>query len=208
MPTIGGVTIGYDVTTPADTENAGQGDDRIRSLKTSLQQAMDAEHNFPAGGGANTGYHALGSARPYVGTQSAVSSSGSDGRLMYTSDSSRLFGVGSEGTVLLGDTNLLSVGTTAGISRPQRAYWALEFGQAVSDADGRFNITYPSSGFSGRPYFTATAFSVDPAGPYFVSMDSAGMTASTVSGLVRNASSTVAIAAIPFQWMSIGTRTL
>lgn len=59
MP-IGGSNIGWDAGQPADTENAGLGDDRIRSLKTSVQEALDNEHNFPSGGGPVPGITASG----------------------------------------------------------------------------------------------------------------------------------------------------
>src|SRR5690242_18663246 len=98
MP-LGGINAGWDETVPADSENAGLGAGRIRSLETTVQQVLDSEHNFPASGGANTGYHRLGSARAFYGTQSTVSSSGTDGRLMVTSDTSRLFGTGSGGKI-------------------------------------------------------------------------------------------------------------
>ncbi len=39
MP-IGGSNVGWDNTTPADTESAGLGDDRIRSLKTSISRCL------------------------------------------------------------------------------------------------------------------------------------------------------------------------
>src|SRR3990167_5580804 len=206
MPTIGGVSIGWDEASPSDTESAGLGDDRIRSTKTSLRQALDAEHNWPSGGGANTGYHVYGSARPYVGLQSAVSSSGSDGRLMYASDSSRLFGVGSEGTVLLGDSQLLSVGTTTGISRPQRAYWACEFGADTTNASGFLVVTYPNSGFSGIPFTYVqrnTAAGATSRGADIVTDKAAAsfrVTTYDTSGVAMNA--------IDFNWLSTGTRTL
>ena len=206
MPTIGGVSIGWDEASPSDTESAGLGDDRIRSTKTSLRQALDAEHNWPSGGGANTGYHVYGSARPYVGLQSAVSSSGSDGRLMYASDSSRLFGVGSEGTVLLGDSQLLSVGTTTGISRPQRAYWACEFGEGRTIGAAGLSTTFPNSGFSGRPFvLVAPGVQTDVTQveiPFITSITATAFT-------VRSATTTGATPSdASFNWLSIGTRTL
>src|SRR3990167_7872946 len=108
MCPIGGSNIGWDSTLPSDGESAGLGGDRIRSLKTSVQEALNNEHNFASGGGANTGYHLLGSARPYYGAQSLVSSSGSDARLMVTSDTSRLFHVGSVATSFIGGPAAIS----------------------------------------------------------------------------------------------------
>src|SRR5439155_682045 len=102
-------TISWDETLPSDSENAGLGDDRIRSLKSSVRVGLDGEHVWPSGGG-DAGVHRLGSGRPFYGPQSLVSSSGTDGRLMVTSDTSRLFHVGSAGTMFLGSQGVLSVG--------------------------------------------------------------------------------------------------
>src|SRR3990167_8850846 len=207
MPTIGGVNIGYDVNTPSDVESAGLGDDRIRSLKTSLQQALDAEHNFPAGGGANTGYHALGSARPYVGAQSLVSSSGSDGRLMMTSDTSRLFGGGSGGTVLLGGWGSLSVDTTTGVSWPQRSYWACEFGNHSIANTGPGTVTFPNSGFSGIPFVQISVVTTAAgASAVFVVVQSLTATGFNWQHYSDTGGSPASGAAI--NWLSIGTRTL
>src|SRR3989442_6232895 len=97
---------------PADTDSVGQGDDEIRSIKASIRNGMAEEHIWPSASGGNLGVHLLGSARPYYGAQSLVSSSGSDGRLMVTSDTSRLFHVGSAGTMFLGGNGVVTVGTT------------------------------------------------------------------------------------------------
>lgn len=151
-----GANIGtFDLNSPPDTESAGLGDDRIRSTKTTLQQVLDDEHAFPSGGGANVGYHRFGSARPYYGTQSAVSSSGTDGRLMLTSDTSRLFGVGSGGTVLLGGPTAMLGGEYPG-TVPQRHYWAEEWGAGTTGSTGSVTITFPRSGFSGLPNVQVT----------------------------------------------------
>lgn len=88
------VTIGWDNTTPASDGLVGQGDDILRSLKSNVQGALDAEHHFPSAGGA-AGAHRLGSARVFVGTSSQVSSADTSGRMMVTSDTSRLYNVSS-----------------------------------------------------------------------------------------------------------------
>src|SRR5689334_10227962 len=125
MP-LGGVSILWNENSPADTDSAGAGAGEIRSDKTSIRNAVGSEHNWPSGGGPSTGYHLLGSARAFVAAQSLVSSSGTDGRLMVTSDTSRLFHVGSAGTSYLGGQNDLSVGSSP--VGGQRFYWAIEFG--------------------------------------------------------------------------------
>jgi hypothetical protein len=120
-------TIGWDETAPADGDVAGLGDDEIRSLKTSLRQGLESEHEWPSTGGS-AGTHLAGSARAYYGTESAVSSADVGGRLMATSDTSRLFGVGSTGTVLFGGATALLTSvrteTFPGWSPPQVHYFA------------------------------------------------------------------------------------
>ena len=205
MPTIGGINAGWDNTTPADTENAGQGDDRIRSAKTSIQQVLDAEHNFPAAGGANTGYHVLGSARPYYGLQSAVSSSGSDGRLMQTSDTSRLFHVGSGGTSFIGGATALLAGTYPG-AVPQRHYWAFEIDEVTTDTQTADNVvTFSNSGYSGVPYIILTSRTTASIRPVLVGWRNKSTT--TVNVFTRTDSGTSATA-VEVTCLSIGTRVL
>ena len=152
MPIGGFDGLGWDETVPSDSEAVSLGDDRIRSLKTSLRNALDAEHNWPSAGGNATGYHRLGSARVFVGAQSAVSSSGTEGRLMWASDTSRLFHVGSAGTAFIGGYTSISMGTTAGVSLPQRHIWQEEIGLVTTGSSGSVTVTIPNSGYSGIPY--------------------------------------------------------
>lgn len=207
MP-IGGSNISWDAATPAGSESVGLGDDRIRSMKTSIASALDNEHNFPGAGGAGTGYHRLGSTRPYFGLQSAVSSGDTDGRMMIASDTSRLFGVNSAGTVLLGSgPRSLSVGSHVGITMPQRAYVAVEFGEVTSAASSH-QVTFPNSGFSGIPFVMASAHTETLSGDKpgrFVRI--IGVSASEFSAQVISTENGDAITAGIF-WMSIGTRTL
>lgn len=144
-------TIKWDEAKPAGGDAIAQGDDEIRSTKTALRTALDSEHVFPSAGG-DAGTHRLGSARAAFGTQSLVSSAGIDGRLMVTSDTSRLFHVGSEGTMLLGGQNVLSMGSSP--VGGQRFYWAIEMQEVlVSFNLGESgNVTFPNSGFSGKPF--------------------------------------------------------
>lgn len=105
-----GTTIGWNNATPASSDVAGLGDDEIRSLKSNLQGALDAEHLFPSGGGL-AGTHRAGSGRIFSGASSRVSSADTDGRLMFESTNSRLYYVGSEGTAYLGGQNVVSMST-------------------------------------------------------------------------------------------------
>ncbi len=90
-----GVNIGWDNTSPTSVGLAGQGDDELRSFKSNVQGGLNAEHIWPSSGGAS-GAHRAGSARIFSGAESAVSSADTSGRLMVTSDTSRLFAVGSD----------------------------------------------------------------------------------------------------------------
>lgn len=146
--------IGWDEGSPQGSDSLGQGDEVIKSLRTSIRVGLDGEHIWPSGGG-DAGVHRLGSARPYIGAQSLVSSTGSDGRLMLTSDTSRLFGVGSGGTSFIGGPTVISAGSYPGGAPPQRFYWAMEFGIGQTKS-GLTNITYPST-YSGAPFVLAIA---------------------------------------------------
>ena len=140
---------------PADTDSAGVGAAEIRSLKTSVRNGMAEEHFWPSATGGNFGVHLLGSARPYYGAQSLVSSSGSDGRLMVTSDTSRLFHVGSAGTMFLGSQRVLSAGSAP--VGGQTFYWIAEFGAAKSGSTGAIAVIWPNNGFNGVPFVAASA---------------------------------------------------
>jgi hypothetical protein len=197
--------IGWDENVPSDTESLGLGDDRIRSLKTSLRQGLDDEHNFPSSGGDNVGYHKYGSARPYFGTQSRVSSSGTNSRLMLTSDTSRLFGVGSGGTVLVGGSTVISIGTDSATAGG-RHYWVEEVGTSATGAStGSVIITFPNSGFSGTPYTFCSAYSNSDDGRNVT------LTINPISGAQIAVSAQFAHTATyagntQFFWRSVGTR--
>lgn len=202
MP-IGGETVNWNEGEPADTESAGLGDDRIRSMKTSVRAGLDSEHNWPSGGGANTGYHRYGSARAYYGVQSAVSSSGSDARLMFTSDTSRLFGVGSGGTSFIGGPGVISAGSYPGLAPPQRHIWVEEFGDGKT-VSGSTIVSIPNSGYSGNPFVFVTAFNTNVVAQIMtlISVTPTQFTVrSSATDLVGNSNTT-------FFWRSIGTRVL
>jgi hypothetical protein len=195
-------------TSPAIPELVGQGDDGLRSLKTSLQQGLNDEHLWPDGGGF-VGAHRLGTARAYVGTQSRVSTDGSDGRLMVTSDTSRLFGLTSAGTVLLGDATALSHGTQPW-SQPQRASWAVELGQVVLDnITAETQITIPNSGYSGIPMVQAEIHAMVTAATALAFLSYNSITTTSFYIRMRDPLGTVAAgwpSRTSVDWMSIGTR--
>lgn len=150
MPTIGGNSISWNEVTPTNKSDVSEGNEYIMSIKTSIRSAMDAEHNWPTISGSGFGYHVRGSARPYYGLQSAVSSTQSDGRLMLTSDTSRLFSVGTGGTNFLGGPTVPLMGSDPSV--PQRHAWVEEFGTVTMNGSGVALVTIPNSGFSGFPY--------------------------------------------------------
>lgn len=196
-------TIGWNESSPPDTSSAGLGDDAIRSLTTAIRTGLDGEHIWPSGGG-DAGVHRLGSARAYVGTQSQVSSSGTDGRLMFASDTSRFYHVGSGGTSLIGGSRVISVGTTTGFTYPQRHHWVEEIGTGVVGPSGTTTLTFPNSGYSGIPFVffsnwtTAASGSIDAHIAY--SLTATGALVSTAGGSGSSGNC--------FMWRSLGTRVL
>lgn len=204
MP-LGGTNILWNEAAPADTDSAGAGAAEIRSDKTSIRNAMGSEHFWPSGGGAGVGVHLLGSARPFYDVQSNVSSSGTDGRLLVTSDSSRLFHVGSAGTMFLGGQTSLSAG-----SQPvggQRFYWAVEFGAATMDV-GSTVVTFPNSGFSGIPFVQASVNTKYTAGSIAVPLiDNLTATTMVLRAVLPASGNIVSNSATTVFWLSIGTRT-
>jgi len=99
---LGGSTIQWDESVPSSSSNAGLGEQDIRSIKTSVRNALDSEHIFSSTGGAATGAHRPGSAVAFFGASSKISSSDTDGRLYIDSTNSRFHHVGSADTMLLG----------------------------------------------------------------------------------------------------------
>lgn len=195
-------TIGWDESKPADTDSAGLGDDEIRSLKTALRTGLDGEHVWPSASG-DAGVHRLGSARAYYGTQSRVSSSGTDGRLMVTSDTSRLFHVGSTATSLMGGATMLSAASFPGTA-PQRHYWAVEFGHGYTAGSVATTVSFPSS-FSGVPFITATVATVNAPGVFY-GLTIEGATTSDFDVSIWDIGGS--LSANSFDWISIGTRVL
>lgn len=198
-------TITWNENSPADGDNAGQGDDAIRSLKTSIRVGLEGEHVWPSGGG-DAGVHRLGSARAFVGAQSLVSSAGTDGRLMWTSDTSQLFHAGSGGTALVGGVRAMSAGSFPG-AVPQRAQWVMEFGTAVTDVSGSTTITWPNSGFSGSPFVLAFPAFTGSSTSNVALILQATPTASSGQINSTKAETGAAKGAVTFHWLSIGTRT-
>lgn len=193
-----GVNVTWQESVPPITEAAGQGYFRIQSDKTSTRMGLDDEHQWPSSGGT-LGYHRYGSARPYYGTQSRVSSDGTDGRLMLTSDTSQLFGMTSAGTVFIGGQRVISA-FTAPSTLPQRHQWLDSWGTSVTGSGGSVRVTYPGSGFSGIAIPLVSP--VDNGANFF----HVAVSSSNATGFVVHSWETTAfLAGILFAWRSTGS---
>lgn len=195
-----GASVSWDETTPADGDSLGNGDDAIRSLKSSIRVGLAAEHYWPSTSDGATGYHLKGSGRAFFGIQSTVSGVSpivlGQGRIMIASDTSRFFGVGSDGTVMLGGGPAsISLGTFPG-TIPQRHYWVEEIGAEACPTTQA--ITFPNSGFSGKPYV-------------FLSSESNGDIGAgslTIVSLTATGFTAVSTSRCTVHWRSLGTRVL
>jgi hypothetical protein len=211
-------TIGWNENSPADSDNAGLGDDEIRSLKTNLRGGLDGEHNFPSTGGANVGYHRYGSARPYFGPISQCSSDGTDARLFTTSNTSEVYSLSSLGAWPVGGQYALLSGLSAGVYTPtttSKNKLSVQFGQDnVNTSTGTAIVTFAGSGYSGKPVIfvspteTGLVFSNAVVASVFAkSATTFGVimswnTAGTGGGPASFGTGTIGWA---FNWMSIGT---
>lgn len=201
MP-LGGASILWNEAAPADTDSAGAGAGEIRSDKTAIRTAVGSEHFWQSGGGANTGYHLLGSARAFYDVESNVSSSGTDGRIMVTSDTSRLFHVGSAGTMYLGGQRSLSMGSAP--VGGQTFSWVMETGDGRTDISGNLNVTIPNSGYSGVPFVTASVSTTVASLNYSCMVNLKTATAFSVQVFDTSGAGQRAVV----NWMSVGTRVL
>ncbi len=206
-------TIGWSESAPANGDNLGLGASEIRSLKTAVRTALDSEHVFPSTGG-DAGAHRLGSARAFVGAESTVSSSGTDGRLMVSSNRSRFFHVGSNGTMLLGGAAVAFIVSGSGANDafgnasnplPQTHYWAVDGTFGTLGSLGTAIVTYPSP-YSGVPFNIVTYTGIPTAGtPISLSAVNTGNSGCVIYGVTSAGS---APNNTPFRLLSIGSRVL
>jgi hypothetical protein len=200
---IGGRNIGWDNTTPGANDDAGLGDDHFRSVKTSIQTALDAEHEFSTTGGANTGRHRPGSAYPYVDVESNVSAGDVAGRLYATSD--RLFVLGdsaSSATIFVGSKNAVEHAEDTGTFNH---LWVEESG-AKTLLSSQAVVGF-SSEYSGIPHVQISAWtdSIPSAGSNLVYHLSLVTTGGFVAQ-VRLISTGAGQSNGTIMWRSIGTR--
>lgn len=216
---LGGAPIGWDETIPAGSEAAGLGNDRILSLKTSARAGLDSEHFF-ASSASTVGGHRPGSARAFYGTQSQVSLSNdsySVGRMMITSDTSRLMSVGSsyEAGVSGASTFMLGGGP---LTPSFNSYLPVSFG-TVNQTKGIAMETGRETPSSGRVVVTfARAFDVAPfviAQSTQSNFQGAGysvhvnyIATSGFSCTVRDLSNNLIASQTSVDWLAIGHRNL
>ncbi len=201
---IGGRTVGWDNTTPAAGDDAGLGDDEFRSFKTSIQTLIDAEHVFSTTGGANSGRHRPGSAMPYNDVQSNVSAGDLLGRLYFTSDTSRLFALGtgaSDSTIFLGSKNAVEHGPDTG---EFNHLWMEDSGHATLDAGGSATVSFASA-YSGIPVVNVSIWTAGIPGTQNPSIHLSAVTTGGFQALGRLAGGTTASRGTVL-WRSIGSR--
>ena len=206
---IGGRDIGtWDNTSPAAGDDSGLGDDHFRSVKTSIQTAIDAEHEFSTTGGANTGRHRPGSAVPYSDVQSNVSAGDIATRLYFASDTSRLFALGlsaSSATIFIGSKNAVEHGTDTG---ELNHIWVEQSGHDTIDPGGTAAVNFIDKGgseYSGLPdvQFSIVTDSVPAAGHPGAWMSV--LTAGGFTALCRLGGGTT-VSRGTLVWRSVGSR--
>lgn len=199
------ITIGWNNSTPTDSDLVGQGDDVIRSVKSNVQGMLDAEHFFPSGGGA-AGAHRRGSARVFVGTSSQVSSADTDGRLMWNTSTNQLNYLNSSSSVILGGAAVPHV-----VSRPSATtrYMAMDSGSTVIGLGGGAQINFalwPSATFAATPQVFLSLQQVENDGdravhsPFVSEVNTTWFTVYW-GGVANNSTSTATL-----NWLALGER--
>ena len=146
-------TIGWDETKPADADGAYTAASALRSLKSNIAGGLSTAIYWPGTGGssaASAGLPLPGVWRAFYGVESLVSTY-ADGALYITSDTSRLFGVGSGGTMLLGSSRMIEYATAP--SSPKN-HWVLSSGTlspGASFSAGNVILSYYSANTLGFP---------------------------------------------------------
>ena len=202
-PSIGGRTVGWDNTVPAAGDDAGLGDDEFRSFKTSIQTLVDAEHEFSTTGGTNTGRHRPGSAMAHFDVESNVSAGDVAGRLYVTSNTTRLYTLGtssSSASLFLGSTRVIE---QAGTTGDTNSIWVEETGMD-NTVGGPIGVAF-SAVYNVRPIVTCSAVSTGVSGPVFTSISSV-----SIGGFIGTSryviGGTTSPSASSIHWRSIGTK--
>jgi hypothetical protein len=200
-----GASIGWDETDPANSKNLGLGALDIRSLKSAVRTGLDAEHVWPSANGV-AGAHRQGSAKVYVGINSALSSDGTVGKLFFSTTNSSLY--------YLSDTTAARVG---GVGTPivygpgpgsslQAANHrqAIEVGVGRTGSLGTEIITFASA-FSGLPFVQATVVQSWGLGDDALIATVAYLSAASMTIAVFDSSGAVA-SSKSFHFISIGSQ--
>lgn len=202
MP-LGGAVILWNEAKPAGSDSAGQGDDEMRSIKTSVRNALDSEHFF-ASSSSTAGAHRPGSARVFSGPRSELSASGDSfaaGRLMQTSDESKLYSVGTH-PVFLGGPNVLSIASSR-VTFPQVHRWEMEGG--IGTGSGHTVEVVFSTPFLAPPVVTVSALANQGTEREYAMLYT--VTASSFTASQRGDDGTEASNAT-MHWMAFGIRAL
>ncbi len=203
-------TIAWDETAPADSRNAGLGASDIRSILTNTRGGLDSEHHWPSTAGLH-GAHRAGSARAYYGTASQVSSVDTDGRFMFTSDTSVLFGVNSSTTVPLGGryaTYSHATYSTGGTNRTSAVTQRVkfEFGSALlTTGSALTTVTFTTTNFVFAPHVQITPLqSVDSLVDVPVIAGAAATTLQVINYKVTSGASGVPAANYWVDYLAVG----
>ncbi len=156
---------------------------------------------WPGSGGgsaASAGQMIPGAARAFFDVQSRVSAN-SDGCLMQTSDTSRLFGVNSNGTMFLGGAFTLEQAVHPGANT---ARWVLASGTTTGSLIS-FGVTY-----NGLPAVTVSLQTTVTSGSTIGVPVMISVTPTTATPVVYNlAGAQFGVGTWLFHWQSLGTVT-
>jgi hypothetical protein len=91
----------WDSSKPSGNSKFKDSDDQLRAHWGVINEVWEEEHYMTSGtsSAASGGVHRLGSARPYVGAESAISVAADPGRVMVTTDSNKVWNIGSSGGI-------------------------------------------------------------------------------------------------------------
>lgn len=192
--------------TPLSTDRLGDLGHRIRSNKTALRVGLDKHFFWEDSSGASAGVPRLslntgpGSARGFYGTASQVSA-WRDGALMVTSDTSRLHGLTSASSALLGAINALTYYSSATITQNSRVL--PQTGLTTVSSAGTVSVTFGTA-YGAPPLSVSLVGSLPSTQGEFTY----GLGPSTTTGFVVRVAY-VGVGAdsgqAQFQWLSLGT---
>ena len=189
--------ISWNEAEPSDSSGANLGATELRSLKTTLATALSNAVYWPGSGGASAASAGLpipGKWRAFFGLQSAVSAY-ADGSLYVTSDTSRLFGIGSGGTMFLGSASAIEQAVVPGAPNVR---WVMASGIVAAAGGGAavsFGVTY--NGLPALICSAATTFAAPlSANPTSLSTSGATVVVYSPTGIVSGVS---------IHWQSLGT---